>query len=58
MQTFVYSTLSFSEPVAYITHNPMWPLSDITEGHSSDHVQLPLKTCRDTLMCEIGGVTL
>lgn len=52
----------------------MKPLTDITEGNVSDYIQLPmepqkstfftfyasvcLKTCKSTLMCKIGGITV
>lgn len=30
-------------PDTYITHNASYPLGDITEGNSSDNMQLPLE---------------
>ena len=59
---------SFSKPGTVTTHSALEPLIDITWSKLSDYMQLPLepkkaffslhKTCKHTLMCKIGGMTL
>ena len=40
--TFTWSS-SFAQPGAYITHNAIWSLNDITGSNVSDYMQLPLE---------------
>ena len=59
---FLFKTWSLHYPA---TKHATKPVSDITGCNLSDYMQLPLEprkvlpeTCKHTIMCRIGGVTL
>lgn len=72
--TLNYRPSSFAKASPNITHNATWSPSDITEGKLSNYTQPQKalnyfystvyvvrstpKTCKDTLIGKIGGVTL